>query len=253
MAPSRLSLLIAAPVALLSALALGLGVLLHLSRLDEATRAIDESRLRFTLGELRADVEARMALGMPLAGLPGVGAALERELGRDPAIAAISVVDSAGKTVFHAGAPDPAAPALLARQTARDWLLRETGGVTLGARLSQRDGAPAGTLLLRHAMRRQQDAVALVARELALAAVCAALLTTLCFVFGVDLLVRRMRRTLAGMHAALGDGAPPKQAIPHANALVGDVNVMAANALHDLAAARDTLAPAHASAPLAIE
>lgn len=255
MAPSRLSLFIAAPIVLVSALALGLGVLLHTSRLDDTTRAIDESRLRFTLGELRAGFEARMALGLPLNNLPDAQATLERELRRDPAIAAISVVDSAGATLFHAGAVQAAAPALLQRQTARDWLLREPEFVTLGARLSQRGGAAAGTVLLRHAMQRQQDAVALVTRELTLAAVCAVILTALCFVFGVDMLVRRMERTLAGMNAALGQGAPPDDATAHAGALVGDVNVMAANALHDLAAARDTLAPApgHAALPLSIE
>lgn len=251
MTPSRFSLFIAAPVVLIGALALGLGVQLHLTRLDDTTRAIDESRLRFTLGELRTGFEARMALGLPLKGMLDAPALLERERRRDPAIVAISVVDSAGSILFHAGDPQAGAPAMLQQPAARDWLLREAGMVTLGARLSQR-GAPAGTLLLRHAMDRQQATVALVARELTLAAVCAAILTALCFILGIDWLVRRMQRTVAGMDAALGREATPDGA-PHAAALVGDVNVMAANALHDLAAARDTLAPLPAALPLAIE
>jgi hypothetical protein len=242
MASSRLSLYIAAPVVLVCTLALGLGVQLHLTRLDASTRAIDESRLRFTLGELRARFEARMALGLPLKGMPDAAAALEGELRRDPAIVAISVVDSAGRPLFHAGAAQAGAPALLRAQDARDWLLREAGLVTLGARLTQRDGSPAGSVLLRSQMLRQQGALALVARELALACVCAAILTALCVVAGVDLLLRRMERTLAGMHDALG-GAAGGDIAPQAAALVRDLDAMAANALHDLAAARDTLAP----------
>lgn len=260
MAPSRHSLFIAAPVVLIAALALALGVQLHLTRLDETTRAIDESRLRFTLGELRTGFEARMALGLPLKGMLDAPALLERERRRDAAIVAISVVDSSGAILFHAGArpagTGTGAAAMPLQPSARDWLLREAGMGTLGARISQR-GAPAGTLLLRHAMARQQASVALVARELTLAAVCAAILTALCFVAGVDWLVRRMQRTLAGMDAELGRAAVSGAAASPSSALdaalVGDVNVMAANALHDLAAARDTLAPLPAALPLAIE
>ncbi|MDQ1830287.1 hypothetical protein [Massilia scottii] len=244
MAPSRLSLLIAAPIVLVSALALGLGVVLQASRLDDTTRAIDESRLRFTLDELRTRFEARMALGLPLKALPDAAAVLERELRRDPDIVSISVIDNAAAGVFRAGAADAAPAALLGQAAARDWLLREPGFVTLGARLSQPGGTPAGTLLLRHATHRQAGAIALVARELTLATVCAVLLTTFCFVFGVDLLVRRMDDTLARMNAALGLAPAGDGTAPHAAALVGDVNVAATNALHDLAAARDTLAPA---------
>ncbi|MFB9245096.1 hypothetical protein IV454_22375 [Massilia antarctica] len=241
MAPSRLSLFIAAPIVLVSALALGLGVALQADRLDDTTRAIEESRLRFTLDDLRERFEARMALGLPLKAMPDAAAALERELRRDPDIVFISVIDNAAAPVFRAGAgaADADPPALRRQAAARDWLLREPGFVTLGARLSRPGGVPAGTLLLRHATQRQAGAVAMVTRELTLATVCAVLLTTVCIVFGVDLLVRRMDGMLARMNAALGrlpcaDGAA---------ALVDDVNQTAASALHDLAAARDTLAP----------
>ncbi|MDM5180954.1 hypothetical protein PO883_27610 [Massilia sp. DJPM01] len=239
MAPSRLSLFIAAPIVLVSVMALGLGVALQADRLDDTTRAIEESRLRFTLDDLRERFEARMALGLPLKALPDAAAALERELRRDPDIVFISVIDNAAAPVFGAGAGGTDPPALLRQAAARDWLLREPGFVTLGARLSRPGGVPAGTLLLRHATQRQAGAVAMVARELTLATVCAVLLTTFCIVVGVDLLVRRMDGTLARMNAALG--------LPHsgdgAAALVDDVNQTAASALHDLAAARDTLAP----------
>lgn len=246
MAPSRPSLSIAAPIALVSVLALGLSVLLHITRLDDSVRDIDESRLRFTLGELRGDFDTRLALGLPLKGLANAAEALERETHRDPDLLAATVVDTAGIALFSSGRGPAMPPAVLLRQSGREWLLREPGTITLGARLSRRGGAPAGTLVLRYAVARQVGAIDMVARELTLATVCAVVLTTLCVVFGAQALVRRMDGRLAAMKGALGQPRTGAADLPSAEPLVDDVNLMATSALHDLAAARDTLAPVRA-------
>lgn len=236
MTRSRPSFNLSAPIVLVAALALALTVFLNVGKLDRTLGEVQQSRLRFTLGELRSNLETGLDLGLTVQGLGNAQAALDEERRLDPDIVSISILGPDGALVFNSGT----APASLRTAGAqRDWVARS--GEVVGTPLKNNLGQHAGALVLRYSSRAQDSAVGLIARELSLAALCALLVTAVCFVQGIRLLLRRMDATLASMEGALGArfGAGGDR---YAADLVEQVNRKGAAALHDIQAAHDRLA-----------
>lgn len=238
MTRSRPSFNLSAPIVLVAALALALTVFLNVGKLDRTLGEVQQSRLRFTLGELRSNLETGLDLGLTVQGLGNAQAALDEERRLDPDIVSISILGPDGALVFNSGT----APASLRTAGAqRDWVARSGDLLVVGTTLKNNLGQHAGALVLRYSSRAQDSAVGLIARELSLAALCALLVTAVCFVQGIRLLLRRMDATLASMEGALGArfGAGGDR---YAADLVEQVNRKGAAALHDIQAAQDRLA-----------
>ena len=242
MGNARQGVLVAAPIVLVAVLALALTVFLNVGKLDRTLAEVEESRLRFTLGELRATLETGLDLGLTVQGLGNAQAALEAQLRQDPDIVSMAVTDSAGVLVFSAGAAAPAGPLSLPPPRKRDWLARDAGLLTLGTTLSNNFGATAGALVLRYATAKREAAIGAIARALWLAALAAVLITGLCFSVGIGMLVRRMQRTLDTMAEALDHSTADGPTGP-ASALAAQVRRTAEQALHDIEAAQAHLAP----------
>lgn len=241
MAISRLSLKISAPIILVSALAIGLTVFLNVGKLERTIGEVEESRLRFTLGDLRDNLETGLDLGLAVQELGNAQAAIEFEASQDPAIVSISVVDAAGSVVFHTGERPDAATLAWRKASAkadRDWIARDTDVIVAGTRLSNNLGIGAGALVLRYSRVRHANFISGVARELSHAAVGAIALATLILMAGIHLLVGRMNRTYDAMEAALADEAHDEELSPEAAALSAQVRATTRAAFHDLDTAR---------------
>lgn len=209
MAMSRLSVTITAPAILIAALAIGLNVFLNIGKLERTLGELEESRLRFTLSDLRADLETGLDLGLMVAGLGNAQAALDREAARDPDIVSISVLDGAGALVFRSapygepnGGRGGAAP------------------ITLSAPLTDNLGVALGALELRYSRRGHDVLMADVARRLWRAGAVALAAVALLAALGIRLWERRVGRALASIAHALDEGAPaPARPDVHAAAL----------------------------------
>lgn len=218
----RLSFRIVAPVVLITALAASLAVSFNLSALERTLVDIEQSRLRFTLDELRTRLAA-----------PGQGqGALDFTARRDPDIASISVTDGAGAPVLHTGAALPA-PSALPQPYARD-----AGFIT--ARTPLADGA--GELVIRYSLRRHAAIVASASRRLTLVALAAVLACAACFVFAIEALARRMDTTLGALDMALGELRPGAAGRGQEAALAGQVRLTSKSALYEVSDARQALA-----------
>ncbi len=249
MAIARLSLKIAAPIILISVLAIGLTVFLNVGKLERTLSTLEESRLRFILNDLRANLETGLDLGLPLQSLGNAQAALEREAGRDPDVVSISVVDARGAVLFHTGRS--VAEVAAAWRQSEDgkalpaWQAQDSQSYVVGATLTNNLGAHVGSVALRYSKARQASFIATVSRQLNLAALAGVLATTLCALFGIDLLVRRIGRTLDGIEQALeADAARDPALDPHAHALATQVGATARHAQRDLDDADSAIAKA---------
>lgn len=220
----RLSFRIVAPVVLVTALAAGLAVYFNLSALERTLADIEQSRLRFTLDELRTRLAA-----------PGQGqAALDFTARRDPDIASISVTDGAGAVLLHTGAALPAPPARLHQEP----FARDAAFIT--ARTTLADGA--GELVIRYSLRRHGALVASASRRLTLVALAAVLACAACFVFAIEALARRMDATLGALDMALGEPRPGAAGRGQEAALAGQVRLTSKSALYEVSDARQALA-----------
>ena len=260
MATSRLSLKISAPIVLVSAVAMGLIVLLNVVKLERTLNEVEESRLRFSINELRAELESGLDRGLPIKALALAQAALDAETRRDPGIVSISIVEPNGAAVFNSGERKTRSALWLGANSKRDWQSRSDGVLTMGAKLTNNFGVPVGALVLRYTDRNDHAVVGVIARELALAVLCAIVVTGLCLVFGVALLMRRSERMLDAVAASLGRPLPDSELEPRAAALVTQLNRAVKTATSDLTVARGMLTPrelahgfaevAHAGAPV---
>lgn len=235
-----LSLRIVAPLVLIAALAAGAAVSFNVARLDRTLFEIEESRLRFVLDELRAKLEAGLVPGSAIAASGAAREALDLAARQGPGIASISVIDAAGALLLHSGADAPAPLNSMQQQ----WIAHDASFMTAGARLA----GGAGSVVLRYSLRRHADIVRGAARRLALAATAAVLAAGACFLFGVELLVRRMNASLVALDAALGDIRPGAAARGEEAVLAGQVRLTSRSALYEVCDAQRALA-SHEVAP----
>lgn len=217
MAMSRLGITITAPIVLISALAIGLTVFLNVGKLDRTLGELEQSRLHFTLDNLRENLETGLDLGLPVKGLGNAQAAIDREARQDPDIVSISVLDDAGAVAFSTGRPGDA-----------DIIKLRTG-------MSNNLGVQVGAIELHYSRRAHDSFIAGISSQLRMAALVAIAVSTLVTLLGIRLWVRRIRRTLRSIETTLDTGAPPlRKPDPHAAALAERVNRSASNALQEL-------------------
>lgn len=217
MAMSRLSMTITAPIVLISALAIGLTVFLNVGKLDRTLGELEQSRLRFTVNVLRQNLETGLDLGLPVRGLGNAQAAIDFEARQDPDIVAIVIKDAQGRPAFSTGRP------------------AERNSVAVGAPLSNNLGVTVGAIELHYSRHGHEQFVAGFARQLLLAGLAAAALSTLLAVLGTRLWVRRIGRTLGSMEHALDASAPPvARPDRHAAALAEQAAHSAHRALREL-------------------
>jgi hypothetical protein len=189
---ARLSLRLSAPIVLVCALGIGLTVFLNVGKFDRTLAEVEESRLRFSLNELRTTLETGLDLGLPVTGLGNAQLALDRELSTDRDIVSVSVIDPAGTVVFNSGSA-PASFAALSTIAHNDWLLREEGSVTVGTKLTNNLGVASGAVVLRYATRARSRMVGAVSAKLSTMAAITVLLATLVLAGGIHLILRGSR------------------------------------------------------------
>lgn len=217
MAMSRLSITITTPIVLISALAIGLTVFLNVGKLDRTLGELEQSRLHFTLNNLRENLETGLDLGLPVTGLGNAQAAIDAEARQDPDIVSISVLDDAGAVAFSTGST------------------ADTDITRLRTGMSNNLGVQVGAIELHYSRRAHDGFISAVSRQLTMAALAAVVISSLIAVLGIRLWVRRIRRTLRSIEATLDSSQPPpRRPDRHATALAERVNDSARNALQEL-------------------
>jgi hypothetical protein len=217
MAMSRLSITITTPIVLISALAIGLTVFLNVGKLDRTLGELEQSRLHFTLNNLRENLETGLDLGLPVKGLGNAQAAIDREARQDPDIVSIAVLDAGGAVAFSTGRP------------------ADTDIVKLRTGMSNNLGVQVGAIELHYSRRAHDSFIAGISGQLLIAALAAVALSSLIAVLGIRLWVRRIRRTLRSIEATLDPAQPPpRRPDRHAAALAERVKHSAHSALEEL-------------------
>lgn len=241
MPPARSHFGPAALFAAICALAFGLAAWLYGARLESTLSQVEASRVRFTLGDLRADFEKSLDRGFAIGQLANAQAALEAEARQDRDVLSLAVLDERGRMVFHAG-ERPQLPL-----PAPDSVRRTRDAITATTTLAYNYGAPAGTLLMRYSNRQHDQVMAELALRLLLAALAATAISTLAFVAGLRALERRRRAIGTQVEHALGAARMPPATEPGLAELVDKVNQTAATALVELTAARHAVSGSEAS------
>jgi hypothetical protein len=218
MAMSRLSISITAPIVLVSALAVGLTVFLNVGKLDRTLGELEQSRLRFTLNNLRENLETGLDLGLPVKGLGNAQAAIDREARADPDIVSIAVLDDHGTVAFR---------------TSR---VVDGGSETVRLRtgMSNNLGVTMGAIELAYSRRSHERFMAGISSQLRIAAIVAIIASSALTVLGIRLWVRRIRRTLSSIEHTLDQGTPPQHPDRRAAALAEQVNRSTQDALQEL-------------------
>ena len=238
MPTARTRAALAAPFALACALAFGLAAWLHYARLEQALWSIEESRVRYTLADLRLDFEKSLDRGFSIGQLAHAQSAIEAEARLDGDILSLTVLDPQGKPVFHTGRAAPPAPL---PPDAREINRREGTDIVAATALAHDYGAPAGTLVMRYAGRVHGNVMAALALRLALAALAATLLSTLGLAYWLRRLDARKAAVAAQVDRALGAQRMPADTEPLIAELVDKVNQTATTALVEVTAARHAL------------
>lgn len=200
---ASLSFKISAPIVLISALAIGLTVFLNIGKLERTLGEVEQSRLHFTLADLKDNLETGLDLGLPIRGLGNAQAAIDFETRADPDILSISVVDAEGVVVFHSGSAAATAMGALSSVKGESWNQREPAALVSGLKLSNNFGITAGAVVMRYSPRGHDRFVQTVSSQLGATALAAVLLSSACFVFGIRVLGRRATGTLHTTEDAL--------------------------------------------------
>lgn len=190
MSLSRLRVTLTAPLVLITALALGLTVFLNLGKLDRTITELAQSRLQFTVENLRENLETGLDLGLSVRGLGNAQAALDTEMAQDPDIVSITVFESDGAVAFHSGR----GPAGAASAGA---LPAESSDIVL-ASLSDNLGHRVGRIELRYARAGHDALMEVLTRQLGWAGLAAIAIATLLSILGVHWWLRESPSAAAG-------------------------------------------------------
>lgn len=247
---SRLSLKITLPIALISALAIGLTAFLNLGKFERSLTELESSRLQFVLGDLKSNLETGLDLGLALNSLENAQAVIEAERRQDAGILSISVYDDSGMQVFHSGEKmaGSALPASWKRAAlaGRSWHLIEADALVVGVTLASNIKADAGGIAMRYSRSVHHAALAALGRQLLLASLIAIAVTAGLVFAGINLLIAKTNRRLAHiaqtLERSLIEPAPLPGGLADDDTLLNQVIHSSEAALQDLSLVRKTLA-----------
>lgn len=229
------------PFAAMAALVFGLTAWLYLYKLEHTLAQVEDSRLRFTLADLRADFEKGLDRGFALSQLPNAQAAIDTETRQDRDLEFLAVLDARGAQVWRSGSGNSAG-IVGGPEFAR------TGTSTSGwVPLTSNDGARAGALVLRYSNRAHTAIVNALTWQLVLAALLATGITSAGYCLALGRLLRRRETLFAQATTALGAARMPPATDPALARMIDNVNHTAATALVELTAARHAVVAAQAS------
>ncbi len=249
---SRLSIKITLPIALISALAIGLTAFLNIGKFERSLTELESSRLQFVLGDLKSNLETGLDLGLALDGLGNAQAVIDAGRLQDGSILSIHVYDDAGKGIFHSGdATDsleiPSSwKRVLQAQEGRGWYLAEGNTLVVGVPLTSNIKPNAGSIVLRYSRSVHDATLASLGKELLIASLLAIAVTAILVFFGINLLVaktnRRLTRIVQTLERSLIDPAPLPDSDMDEDSLLNQVIHSSGAAMQDLSLVRKTLA-----------
>lgn len=200
---SSLSLNITAPIALISALAIGLTAFLNIGKFDRTLNDLEKSRLQMVVGDIKANLETGLSLGLPLKSLENAQSLIDTQAKQDPNILDILVHDENGAVLFHSGTKKisftiPPVWQLTAKGLGeRAWFLKEESAETkepalvvantLAGGISQ----DLGGVAIRYSMGMHQIAVRAVQEKLNFASLATIFITVLLSYLGIGFLTRK--------------------------------------------------------------
>ncbi len=254
---SQLSVKITVPIALISALAIGLTAFLNLGKFERALTELESSRLQFVLGDLKSNIETGLDLGLALNSLDNAQAVIDAAKKHDAGILSINVYDDAGAGVFQTG-QDGGKPEMpsswkraLQSQTGHGWYLAEGDMLAVGVPLASNIKQDAGYIVMRYSRAEHDATVASLTRELMLASLAAIAVTAGLVLLGINLLVAKTNRRLAHiaqtLERSLMDPAPAARSEGEEDLLLNQVIHSSGAAMQDLSLIRKTLTESLAS------
>lgn len=239
--PARLSVLTCIPIVVVSALALWLAISVGLGHLQRELEAVQESHLRFTLGELRARLQSGLDLDVHFAAAGKAQGLLDAAVRAEPRISSISVIDAGGRLVFFSGAAASAPRLSPKEQRMPAFSMRGASSLVMSRSLVDDRGAHAGAVAIRYDTTEPLAAIALARGELGLAAAAALVVLALCCVIGFHALMRHSQRRFDLMASRLGS-VRAHSGLDASILLVEQASIASKTALHEVNAARDVLA-----------
>lgn len=239
--PARLSVLTCIPIVVVSALALWLAISASLGHLQRELEAVQESHLRFTLGELRGRLQSGLDLDVHFAAAGRAQSLLDAAVRAEPRISSISVIDAGGTLVFRSGAAASAPRLSPKEQRMPTFSMREAGSLVMARSLVDDSGAHAGAVAIRYDTAEPLAAIAMAKGELGLAAAAALVVLALSCVIGFHALMRHNQRRFDLMASRLGS-VRAHSGLDAGILLVEQASMASKTALHEVNAARDVLA-----------
>ncbi len=258
---SQLSVKITIPIALISALAIGLTAFLNLGKFERSLTELESSRLQFVLGDLKSNLETGLDLGLALNSLDNAQAVIDATRKQDASILSINIYDDAGTGVFETG-PDTGASEIppswkraMQSQPGHSWYLAEAGMLIVGVPLASNIKQDAGHIVMRYSRSAHDATVASLTRELVLASLAAIAVTAGLVLLGINLLVAKTNRRLAHiaqtLERSLMDPAPAARSETEEDLLLSQVIHSSGSAMQDLSLVRKTLTESLAVHPAA--
>lgn len=196
------------PIAIISALAIGLTAFLNIGKFDRTLSDLERSRLQMVVGDIKTNLETGLSLGLPLKSLENAQSLIDTQAKQDPNILDILVHDENGAILFHSGTKKMSSiipPAWqIAANTAgeRTWLLKEENAetkelsVVVASKLTGGISQDLGGIAVRYSMATHQDTVREVQEKLTLMSLATIFITALLSHLGIVLFTRNSDQQL---------------------------------------------------------
>ena len=200
---SRLILKITTPIAIIAALAIGLTAFLNIGKFDHTLNDLERSRLQMVVGDIKANLETGLSLGLPLKSLENAQSLIDTQAKQDANILDILVHDENGAILFHSDTKNTLATIPHAWQlTAKDagektWFLKEENAETkvanlvVASTLAGGISQDLGSIAIRYSMGVHQNTVRAVQEKLISASLATIFITVLLSHLGIGLLTRK--------------------------------------------------------------
>ena len=196
------------PIALISAMAIGLTAFLNIGKFDRTLNDLEKARLQMIVGDIKTNLETGLSLGLPLKSLENAQSLIDAQTKQDPAILDILVHDENGVILFNAGTKKryltiPQTWQLAARGVGeRIWILKEDNSDTketalvIASTLTGGISQELGGVAIRYSMAAHQETVRAVQEKLTLASLATIFMTILLSYLGTTFFTRKNNQEL---------------------------------------------------------